>query len=503
MKPLFEGKEAVNKETRSFFSFITQPRNLEAIIPLEKLIKHTKDENLQYLWKLFSDKNLECFKLISKENDNSWEVYYVDLETPLLFYPVFRNLISLDSAQQFSSIVKTIKSNLLSFYSQKIESLFIWVRKDEKLNRFSFYTSKLEDQDIKSLQKHRTQKSKRKDDSQKDLDEFLRSKIFAEKVGLEQRENSNNSIEERENSFSESEMIILQNVKKRIPVGQRNSKNRLNLLTGREWIKFSKTWFIHRPPSRKKEEFLHPAKFPETMIRQFITFFSKPGELVLDPFLGTGSTLLASKQSNRSAVGVELSSEYAEISKNRLENVNIQSYPPLYQTDEPSFWQVICGDSRSLLNYWEEFNLPTIDFCITSPPYWNQLERNTIRHKIRKDQGLDTKYSNNNLKDLGNLKDYDQFLAEQKKIFGSVYELLRPKGYLVIITNNIFAKGRVYPLAYDTSLSLTQDKEHSWILKDEKIWLQDDKSLVALGVNYAWVGNRCHQYCQIFRKNKS
>ena len=172
----------------------------------------------------------------------------------------------------------------------------------------------------------------------------------------------------------------------------------------------------------------------------------------------------------------------------------------MYQTGEPSFWRVICGDSLNLLNYWEEYKLPEVDFCITSPPYWNQLQRNTLRQKSRKDEGLDTKYSESDPKDLGNLNDYNEFLDEQRKIFGCVHELLRPNGYLVIITNNIFSNGRIYPLAYDTSLSLTQDKEHTWILKDEKIWLQDDKSLVALGVNYAWVGNRCHQYCLIFRK---
>lgn len=486
MKPLFENNMSVNEETRSFFNVITRSSTLEAIIPLEKLIGFTKDKRLQFLWSLFSDKNLECFKLIGKKNCHPWEIYYVDLETPVLFYPVFKDLISLNRFKHLSSIEKTIKSNLLKFYSQEIESFFIWVRRDKIQDPISFYTFKFVDQDIKYLHQLRVRNSNREDDSRKRLENFLGNTKHVPELGLEKREK-----------------IKLQNPKKRIPVGQRNLKNRLNLLTGREWIKFSKTWFIHRPPSRKKEELLHPAKFPETLIRQFITFFTKPGELVLDPFLGTGSALIAAKQSNRSGVGVELSPEYAEISRQRLEKITIQAYPPLYQTDEPSFWQVICGDSRNLLNYWEEFEKPAIDFCITSPPYWSQLERNAIRQKKRKEMGLDTQYSTNDPKDLSNLRDYHKFLSEQQKIFGLVHDLLRPRGYLVIITNNVFANGRVYPLAYDTTLSLTQDKEHSWILKDEKIWLQDDKSLVALGVNYAWVGNRCHQYCLIFRKEES
>ncbi|MHA2075393.1 MAG: DNA methyltransferase, partial [Candidatus Hodarchaeales archaeon] len=165
-----------------------------------------------------------------------------------------------------------------------------------------------------------------------------------------------------------------------------------------------------------------------------------------------------------------------------------------------SYWKVVHGNSMQLHKIWEENSFPQADFCITSPPYWNQLERNEIRQKTRKKRGLDTKYSEINQNDLGNLKDYSEFLLRQKKVFGQVYEILRPKGYLVIITNNVFFNGRVYPLAYDTAISLSKDHDHPWILKDEKIWLQDDKTLVALGVNYAWVGNRCHQYCHIFRK---
>jgi len=348
--------------------------------------------------------------------------------------------------------VTAIKRNLLNYYSQEVDAIFISIEKNDRDNRFDLY--KLEDQD--HISSHPRKKFELK----------LRKK------------------------------------KKRIPVGQRNPKNKLNSLTGREWLKFTKSWFILRPPARKEEEFLHPAKFPETMIRRFITFFTKPGEIVVDPFLGTGSSLISAKQCNRSGIGIELVERYANISKKRLEELGELEYPPLYQTNNPCFWEVILGDSQSLLEYWEENNYPKIDFSITSPPYWNQLKRNSIRQKDRKERGFDTKYSENNLSDLGNIHDYSLFLSELQKIFGNVYELLKPNGYLVVITNNVFADGRVFPLAFDTASRIIQDKDHPWVLKDEKIWLQDDKRLVALEVNYAWVGNRCHQFCLIFRKER-
>ncbi len=96
--------------------------------------------------------------------------------------------------------------------------------------------------------------------------------------------------------------------------------------------------------------------------------------------------------------------------------------------------------------------------------------------------------------------DYEEFIERQAKIFDNVFSVTKKGGYLTIITNNVYYKGRLFPLAYDTAISLTKRGDKSWVLKDEKIWLQDDKALIALGVNNAWVSNRHHQYCLIFRK---
>src|SRR3990172_7779476 len=71
------------------------------------------------------------------------------------------------------------------------------------------------------------------------------------------------------------------------------ASNTLNELTGKEWIKFTKSWFVCNPAPRNEEEVQHPAKFPEEMVTDFIEFFTKRGQMVLDPFVGTGSTLVA------------------------------------------------------------------------------------------------------------------------------------------------------------------------------------------------------------------
>ncbi|MDP3147559.1 MAG: DNA methyltransferase [Ignavibacteria bacterium] len=275
--------------------------------------------------------------------------------------------------------------------------------------------------------------------------------------------------------------------------GKYNSANKLNSLTGKEWIKFSKSWFIHKPPQRKKNEVLHPAKFPESLVKEFIAFFTKENDWVFDPFLGTGSTLMASGALGRNAIGIELSDYYFKIAKERIEKEKFSN------TILP-----LCGSSLNLQSLLK--TIPSIrkqfDFVITSPPYWNQLERNSMRQKKRKEGGLDTKYSEHK-EDIGNISGYDDFLEMQAKIFDEVYAITKENGYLTVITNNVYYNGKLFPLAFDTAISLTKRGKKSWILKDEKVWLQDDKPLIALGINSAWVSNRHHQYCLIFRKEKN
>ena len=272
--------------------------------------------------------------------------------------------------------------------------------------------------------------------------------------------------------------------------GKYNSNNKLNDLTGKEWLKFTKSWFIHRPPRRKDDEILHPAKYPETLVEEFIKFFTKKNAWVLDPFMGTASTLIAAGNINRNSVGIELNKKYFTTSSRRIKKRQFSKKTiPLN------------GNSQNLKEILSKNNLGKrkFDYVITSPPYWNQLERNSIRQNDRKVKGLDTQYSKSKT-DLGNIKSYEDFIEGQAKIFDEVYDVTKPGGYLTIITNNVYSEGKLFPLAFDTATSLTKRGIKSWILKDEKIWLQDDKKLIALGVNNAWVGNRHHQYCLIFRK---
>jgi site-specific DNA-methyltransferase (adenine-specific) len=63
----------------------------------------------------------------------------------------------------------------------------------------------------------------------------------------------------------------------------------------------------------------HPNEKPESLVAGFITATTKVGELVLDPFMGSGTTLVAAKRLGRRAIGIELEERYCEIAVKRLQ----------------------------------------------------------------------------------------------------------------------------------------------------------------------------------------
>jgi DNA modification methylase len=269
--------------------------------------------------------------------------------------------------------------------------------------------------------------------------------------------------------------------------GVYDQRNRLNDLTGRDWAIFTKSWFVHNPPPRTKDETLHPAKFPESMIADFIKFFTKKGNLVLDPMLGTGSTLVACDKTGRRGVGIELTKKWADIARGRTGQTVIQ------------------GDAKNLVELLDK-NLPfekpiRVDFCITSPPYWNMLKKSRghvfSSQKKRKSIGLDEYYSENP-DDFGNIDSYEKYLDAMYDLFAKVYEVLKPGGYLVIICQNILTpEGDMVPFAWDIAIRLSK----LYLLKQERIWLQDNKFLGIWGYPFRYVSNVHHHYCLILEKD--
>jgi hypothetical protein len=153
------------------------------------------------------------------------------------------------------------------------------------------------------------------------------------------------------------------------------------------------------------------------------------------------------------------------------------------------------GDASLALNY----RLPPINYILTSPPYWDMLHVKgaETQKKRRTSTNLDVFYSNDP-NDLGNIHDYETFLQKLVSIYAGLRPVLREKAYLTIIVKNVKKGGKIYPLAWD----LAHELGKIYVLKDEKVWCQDNQPLAPFGLGSAWVSNTFHHYCLQFRNER-
>ncbi len=273
-----------------------------------------------------------------------------------------------------------------------------------------------------------------------------------------------------------------------------DKRNDLNDLSSKEWIQETKSFFYQKGlgagSSEAKYEKMHPAPFSFTDITKLIRFFTKQKGKVLDPFLGVGSTIKACLELDRDGYGVELSPKWCEISKQRL------AAESNHVIDNE---HLVCGDSRNLKQYFEK---DFFDFIVTSPPYWNILDKKDHKAKERVLNGHDTKYSESE-NDLGNIEKYEKFLDDLTGIFLSCHEILKPGKYMCIIVSDFRHKSEFYPFHSDLLNKLIDKRQKIFFqLKGIKILIQNAKKLFPYRYPFSYVENIHHQYILILQKKK-
>lgn len=86
-------------------------------------------------------------------------------------------------------------------------------------------------------------------------------------------------------------------------------------------------WDIPNVKSRHPEKTEHPCQFPVELVERCVLALTRPGEVVLDPFLGTGASAIAALKHGRSAIGIDRDVSYLRIAKNRLNDLALGVLP--------------------------------------------------------------------------------------------------------------------------------------------------------------------------------
>ena len=201
--------------------------------------------------------------------------------------------------------------------------------------------------------------------------------------------------------------------------------NHLNCMTAKEWIKAQLgVWQFNYEGRDIRDKSQHPATFPISLAKKMVELFSHQGELVVDPFVGSGTTLVAAQDLNRSAVGFDLNSKYIQLCEQRLASDN-----PFNNAKQLAINDDAINISKHILPN-------TVSLIWTSPPYANLLNRKRKNKSRRGDERQNDQYGkveqySQNPRDLGTMS-LEEYTVAMGDIFANLLPLLKPKAHCVI-----------------------------------------------------------------------
>jgi len=290
--------------------------------------------------------------------------------------------------------------------------------------------------------------------------------------------------------------------------------NQLNELTGEEWLYFTKSLLVTAYPSelghaaRKR----HGANKPPRLMARLIEFFTKTGELVLDPFAGVGGTLLgaAIARGPRRAIGLEINPAWAAVYEEVVAGLAAeQSGAGLLLADlgsadpgglrgfDPSGCELRVGDALALLPAIAD---ASVDFVAADPPYTVQLPLTMAGGRLAEahaNRRTDYAMVSGDPADLANAPTHDLYLDAMERVFGELVRVLRPGRYAAVIVRDAYVDG-VYRF---TGADLAERASRAGLVpKGDLVWYQAGTRLRPYGYPRAFVPNITHQHIVILRR---
>ncbi|OXR45177.1 Modification methylase DpnIIB [Nocardia cerradoensis] len=168
----------------------------------------------------------------------------------------------------------------------------------------------------------------------------------------------------------------------------------------------------------------HPAKMLPAIVAHAVQAYTRPGDLVLDPMCGIGTTLIESLHLGRRAVGVEYETRWAELARTNLalaRDAGIGLDAAVHQ-----------GDARKLPTLLPAQLRGQVDLVITSPPYGDSTHGHV---RVRAGEGVHkTDHRYGSVLDRGNLANVGlgRLLSGFTRILTGAAEFLAPGGHVVI-----------------------------------------------------------------------
>lgn len=268
--------------------------------------------------------------------------------------------------------------------------------------------------------------------------------------------------------------------------GRYDPRNKLNDLTGKEWLLLTASFWTTETSPDDRAAYAHPAPFLVRDVEKLISMFTKRGMTVLDPFVGSGTSILAANRIGRKAIGIDINESYRDLAMGRLLSFDKKNS------------QYLVGDALTLLD-----EIQQVDYVVTSPPYHNILKNTSkgIRHDNGKQYRIGARdgveYYSEHPNDLGNCENYQQFLESLAQIMTKVFRCLRTDKYCSLILSD-FTVNKVEVCVQADVVALMQKIGFDFC--GTTVLLQPVKPLFPFGYPYRYKINHHHQNIMTFMK---
>ena len=291
---------------------------------------------------------------------------------------------------------------------------------------------------------------------------------------------------------------VKKNKENTVDLGERgvyDKRNKLNDLSGKEWIFFTNSvWITGYSPTAienvgLKYRKIHPSPKPPGLMKDIISFFTKSNGLILDPFVGVGGTLLGAALAGgkRKAIGIDIDEKFKG------------AYLAACASEKLLKMDFIVGDSQEILTDSKKLRNKEFDLIIADPPYSDMMRRGRTGQRAKKLKDTSGTPYTDLENDLGNMNESD-FFDSLKRIISLSVDRLKKSKYLVVFCKDFQPKNK-NPNFLHCEIVNKLNEIDSLEYKVMRIWHDQAMSLYPFGYPFAFVMNQIHQYILIFRKN--
>lgn len=280
---------------------------------------------------------------------------------------------------------------------------------------------------------------------------------------------------------------------------------KINDLTGSQWLFRSKS-VIHKSYGQgsfaHKIRRLNKACKPPELCRDIIETFSHKGDLVFDPFAGTGGIIIGSQMAGRKSIGCEINGKYIDAYKAACDEMN-GLFNNIYDRESIrhcSFINMSHNDDKEIVGGCDFLNIEqediednSVDLLFTDPPYFDMDYRKKSKrhHKDKGSLERPMEAFGVKFKDIMAWKDFIRSFCER------AFKIVKSEKYMISFMEDMFIDGEYIFL---THILTEEAKKSGWVPQGEYIWYNEGRRAAFFGYPSTMITSRTHTSILFFRR---